>query len=94
LIEFFKAYSYRSERRSILRSPFANRWLNLAILWEVALLALVVELPILQRAFATTGLDPAEWALAAACAITIVPVLELGKWLVRRGILDRDPQPV
>ncbi|MEX2212262.1 MAG: cation-translocating P-type ATPase [Gaiellaceae bacterium] len=94
LIEFFKAYSYRSERRSILRSPFANRWLNLAILWEVALLALVVELPILQRAFGTTGLDPAEWALAAACAITIVPVLELGKWLVRRGILDRDPQPV
>ncbi|HWL33817.1 MAG TPA: cation-translocating P-type ATPase [Gaiellaceae bacterium] len=92
LIEFFKAYSYRSERRSILRSPFANRWLNLAILWEIALLVLVVELPILQRAFGTTGLGPAEWALAAACAATIVPVLELGKWLVRRGVLDRPPR--
>jgi hypothetical protein len=24
----------------------------------------------------------------AACAVTIVPVLEAGKWLVRRGLLD------
>ena len=93
LIEFFKAYSYRSERRSILRSPFENRWLNLAILWEVALLALVVELPILQRAFGTTGLDAEEWLLVAGCAATIVPVLELGKWLIRRGLLDREPHP-
>jgi Ca2+-transporting ATPase len=93
LIEFFKAYGYRSERRSILRSPFANRWLNLAIVWEVALLVLVVELPILQRAFGTTGLDPEEWLLVAGCAVTIVPVLEFGKWLVRRGILDREQHP-
>jgi Ca2+-transporting ATPase len=88
LIEFFKAYSYRSERHSILRSPFSNRWLNLAIVWEVALLALVVELPFLQRAFGTTGLEPREWLLVAGCAATIVPVLELAKWLVRRGLLD------
>jgi P-type Ca2+ transporter type 2C len=87
LIEFFKAYSYRSERRSILRAPFANRWLNLAILWEVALLVLVVQLPLLQGAFGTTGLAVDEWLLVAACAATIVPVLEAGKWLVRRGVL-------
>ena len=35
LIEFFKAFSYRSDRRSILVRPFANRWLNLAIAWEI-----------------------------------------------------------
>jgi P-type Ca2+ transporter type 2C len=92
LIEFFKAYSYRSERRSILRSPFANRWLNLAILWELALLALVVQLPFLQNAFGTTGLDTEEWLLVAGCSATVVPVLEFGKWLVRRGILDREPR--
>jgi P-type Ca2+ transporter type 2C len=88
LIEFFKAYSYRSERNSLLRSPFSNRWLNLAILWEVVLLVLVVELPFLQRAFDTTGLDLQEWLLVVACAATIVPVLELAKWLVRRGLLE------
>ena len=53
---------------------------------------LVVELPFLQRAFGTTGLDGGEWLLVAGCAATIVPVLELGKWLVRRGVLDRRPR--
>ncbi|MGH3023760.1 MAG: cation-translocating P-type ATPase, partial [Gaiellaceae bacterium] len=31
LIEFFKAFSFRSDRNSVLDRPFANRWLNLAI---------------------------------------------------------------
>ncbi len=94
LIEFMKAYSYRSERHSVLRAPFANRWLNLAIVWELALLALVVYLPFLQGAFGTVGLSAGELALVAACAITIVPVLEAGKWLVRRGVFDsRSPSP-
>jgi len=93
LIEFFKAYSYRSERRSVLRSPFANRWLNVAIVWELALLALVIHLPFLQGAFGTTGLAATEWLLAAACAVSILPVLEAGKWFVRRGVLDPRGQP-
>jgi len=32
LIQFFKAYNYRSDRLSVLRKPFSNRWLNLSIL--------------------------------------------------------------
>jgi Ca2+-transporting ATPase len=84
LVEFFKAYSYRSDRRSVLDGPFANKWLNLAIAWEIALLALVVNVPFLQDAFGTTGLSVDEWALAAAAAFTIVPVLELAKRLLRR----------
>ena len=31
LIQFFQAYNYRSDRLSVFRRPFANRWLNLAI---------------------------------------------------------------
>ena len=38
LIQFCKAYSFRSERHSVLRGTFANRWLNGAVLWELALL--------------------------------------------------------
>jgi len=34
LIQFFKAYNYRSDRNSVLVRPFSNRWLNLAILWS------------------------------------------------------------
>jgi Ca2+-transporting ATPase len=85
LIEFFKAYSYRSDRRSVLERPFANRWLNLAIVWELALLALVVNVPFLQDAFGTTGLSAGEWALAAGAAFTVVPVLEVAKRVIHRG---------
>jgi Ca2+-transporting ATPase len=88
LIEFLKAYSYRSERHPVVRRPFANRWLNLAICWELVLLALVIHLPFLQGAFGTTGLSADEWLLVLLCAATILPVLEAGKWAVRRGLVD------
>jgi Ca2+-transporting ATPase len=84
LIEFFKAYSFRSDRHSAFQRPFANRWLNLAILWELVLLALVLNLSFLQDAFGTTGLSLGEWLIVVGVAVTIVPVLEMGKWAIRR----------
>jgi Ca2+-transporting ATPase len=55
------------------------------------MLSVVVHAPFLQRAFGTYDLPPADWALAAAVAFTIVPVLEVLKWIVRRGWLgDAD----
>ncbi|GIU93967.1 MAG: ATPase [Gaiellaceae bacterium] len=84
LTEFLKAYSYRSDRRSVLERTFANRWLNLAVAWELTLLCLVLYVPFLQHAFGTVGPSLEEWALVLAVAATIVPVLEVGKWVVRR----------
>ena len=89
LTEFFKAYNFRSDRNSILDRPFANPWLNLAILWEIVLLALIVYLPLLKAPFGTFSLSPADWMVAASLAFTITPVLELAKWMVRRGFLGK-----
>lgn len=87
LIEFFKAYNFRSDRHTVLKHPFANRWLNLALLWELALLQLVVYLPALHKPFGTFALTGEDWVLILLSAGTIFPVLELTKWLVRRGLL-------
>ena len=84
-IEFFKAYSFRSDRNSVLERPFANRWLNLAILWEVALVLLVINVPLLQDAFGTRSLSLQDWAIVVGAAVTIVPVLELVKLVLRRS---------
>ncbi|WP_165228566.1 cation-translocating P-type ATPase [Aquisphaera insulae] len=89
LTEFFKAYNFRSDRRSVLVRPFANRWLNLAIAWELLLLAFVVETPLLRGPFGTAALGAADWFLAVALAFTVSPVLELAKWLERRGWFGR-----
>jgi Ca2+-transporting ATPase len=85
LIQFFKAYNFRSDRRSVLHRPFANRWLNLAVAWEVLLLAVVVYVPAFQAAFKIVPLTPWDWVLALGLAATVSPVLELAKWMERRG---------
>ena len=89
LIEFFKAYNFRSDRRSALHRPFANKWLNRAILWELLLLGAVIHVPVLERAIGTFSLTFTDWAIAVTVALTITPVLEVAKWSARRGFLGK-----
>ena len=84
LIQFFKAYTYRSDRLSVLRRPFANHWLNLAVLWELGLLGLILYVPWLQSAFETFGPSTRDWLLVVTLALSVVPVLEAVKWMERQ----------
>jgi Ca2+-transporting ATPase len=84
LIQFFKAYNYRSDRLSVLHRPFANRWLNMAIAWELVLLAAIVYVPALHEPFGTFHLAMNDWLLITGLALTVVPVLEAMKWMERR----------
>ena len=84
LIQFFKAYSYRSDRRSVLFRPFANKWLNLAIVWELILLGGIIYVPFLQRALGTFELPARDWIIVTACSLSVLPVLEFAKWMGRR----------
>jgi len=90
LMEFFKAYGYRSDHQHVLHRALANRWLNAAIVWEIGLLVLILYVPFLQRAFGLTPLSLGEWAFLVFWAHTILPVLELGKWLERLGVFGRS----
>jgi Ca2+-transporting ATPase len=88
-IEFLKAYCYRSDRWSVLRRPFANGWLNLAIAWELLLLAAIIYVPFLREPFGAFPLTPRDLLLVLAAAFTIVPVLELTKYALR-GRIDGE----
>jgi len=85
LTEFFKAYNFRSDRHSALIRPFANKWLNAAIVWELILLTLIVYVPFLHAPFGTYSLPWFDWAIVITLAATVAPVLEAAKWLERRG---------
>lgn len=85
LIQFFKAYNYRSDRHSILNKPFSNRWLNLAIVFDLLLLVAVVYIPFLQVPFETFSLTLEDWAITIGLALTVSPVIELAKWMERHG---------
>jgi Ca2+-transporting ATPase len=83
LIQFFKAYNFRSDRLSVLRRPFANRWLNLAIVWELSALAVIIYVPWFQTPFSTFSFTATDWILITGVAATVVPVLEAVKWMER-----------
>jgi Ca2+-transporting ATPase len=85
LIQFFKAYNFRSDRQSVLHKPFANKWLNIAILWELVLLIVIIYVPFLHDAFGTYYLPLMDWLIIIGLAFTIMPVLEVAKWMERRG---------
>ncbi len=89
LIQFFNAYNFRSDRHSIQVRPFANKWLNLAVLWESLLLFLIVYVPYLQKPFGTSDLPPGDWLIILVTAFSIVPVIEFAKWLERHGWLGK-----
>ncbi len=63
LIQFFNAYNCRSDRLSVFRQPFVNRWLNTAVAWELVLLVMILYVPFLQRAFGTFSMTPGDWML-------------------------------
>jgi P-type Ca2+ transporter type 2C len=86
LIQFFKAYNFRSDRLSVFHRPFANKWLNLAIVWELVMLGLILYVPLLERTFGTFPLTAIDWVIIAAAALTVSPVLELTKWIERRWL--------
>ena len=86
LIQFFKAYNFRSDRQSVLREPFANKWLNLAIVWELIMLGFILYVPVLERVFGTFPLTGIDWVIIVAAALTVSPVLELTKWIERRWL--------
>ena len=85
LIELFKAFSFRSDRRSTLEGTFRNRWLNLAVAWEIVLLTLVINVPFLEQRVRDDRPLARTLGAVVGAALTIVPVLELGKLLVRRS---------
>jgi Ca2+-transporting ATPase len=85
VIQLLKAYNYRSDRLSVFDRPFANRWLNAAVLWELGVLLALIYVPALHAPFGTFSFSGLDWLLAASTAATVVPVLEAVKLWERRA---------
>ncbi len=89
IIQFFKAYNFRSSRHSIFKvGVFTNKWLNLSILANIVILLPIVYLPFLQKPFATYSLSWQDWVIVVLASVTIVPAMELAKMIIRRSTRD------
>ncbi|MDD5288710.1 MAG: cation-translocating P-type ATPase [Dehalococcoidales bacterium] len=85
IIQLFKAYNFRSDNKSIFRiGMFKNKWLNIAVLSQVILLWVIVEVPLFNELFNTFPLTLSEWLIVVIIAGTIFPVLEISKFFIRK----------
>lgn len=85
LTQLFNALNSRSETASAFRGMFVNPWLWAAVGFGALAQVLVVEVPVLQRAFSTAPLDLRHWLVCAAMASSVLWVDELRKVWLRRS---------
>ena len=81
------SFAFRSETRSVVQLP-RNLWLVCAVAASALALIAVLYIPVLQDAFDTAPLSPAEWG--AVCGLSLLPlvVVEAAKLL---GLARRLP---
>jgi Ca2+-transporting ATPase len=85
LMQLVNAFNCRSDYLSLFKvGVFGNRFLILAVLVSLAMMVMVIEWDPLSRLFHTTPLRWQDWLVAAGLSLTLVPVVELTKWIARR----------
>jgi len=89
LSQLFNAVNVRAGSKSVFRtSLFANHWLIVAILVALALQALPIHIPSLQKPFNTTPVSSVDWAMSIGLASIVLWTAEIRKLIIRR--LNRE----
>ena len=90
LFQMFNVVNARSDVQSAFVHLFTNPWLWAAIGGSIALQALVVYVPFLQRAFGTVGLSAGDWLFCLAVASSVLWLREASKLIARRRATSSD----
>jgi Ca2+-transporting ATPase len=77
-IELIIAINFRSLRYSLIQAP-PHKWLLLAIGWELALIAVLIQFPAVRNAFGITMPSATDFGLIFALGVGIVVVIEMAK---------------
>jgi magnesium-transporting ATPase (P-type) len=85
LFENFHIGNCRSETKSAFAlSPFRSPMLLLGALAALAIHVAAMHIPFLQDVLGTQPVSMGTWAAVAALAVSVVPAVELHKWLWKR----------
>jgi Ca2+-transporting ATPase len=83
LLQMFNIFNSRSDEQSAFVNLFRNSWLWLAVGASLLLQAVVVYVPVMQRAFSTTALSSSDWLVCAGVASSVLWLRELSKLVIR-----------
>jgi Ca2+-transporting ATPase len=85
LAEQVNAFNCRSDRHSLFTvGVFTNRFLLVSVALSSLMLAAVIYWPPLAALFHTHPLNLGDWLVAAGLGLTIFPVVEAAKWVIRK----------
>ena len=85
MCEIFHSFNMRFQRRSIFSSRSHNKALWVAMLGSLLITTLVLEVGPIADAFGFTPVGWAEYGIALALAVLVIPVVELVKFFQRRA---------
>ena len=85
MCEIFHSFNMRFQRRSIFSSRSHNKVLWVAMLGSLLITTLVLEVEPIADAFGFTPVGWAEYGIALALAVLVIPVVELVKFFQRRA---------
>ena len=74
----------RSQRKSVFSLKTHNKVLWAAMIGSLLLTTLVLEVPFLANAFGFAVLGWQQYTIAIALALTVIPIVELVKFVQRR----------
>jgi Ca2+-transporting ATPase len=83
MCEMFHSFNMRSQRGSILKSGGHNKALYFSLAGAMAILVLVTEVPFIASLFGFTMISWQEFGIAMLLGWTIMPLVELVKWIQR-----------
>jgi len=93
MAEQVNAFNCRSDRHSLFTVGFfTNRLLLVAVTLSTSMLVAVIYWPPLAALFHTNPLRWQDWVVAAGLSLTLMPIVELTKWIIGRQH-RRRPHP-
>ena len=84
MCEIFHSFNLRSARKSIFSLKSHNKILWLAMGGSLLLTTAVLEIPFLANAFGFTPVGLAEYGIAMALAIMVIPIVQIVKFFQRK----------
>lgn len=84
MAEIFHSLNLRSQRNSIFTMKSTNKYLFFAMILALILTTAVIEVPLIAALFDFEVISLKEYAIAISLAVSVIPIVELVKWIQRR----------
>ena len=84
MCEIVHSFNMRSQRKSVFKLGSHNAILWAAMIGSLALTTIVLEVPFIAAAFGFTPVNLAEYVIALALAVLVLPIVEVVKFVQRK----------